>query len=114
MFRDQFEQYMKEEPETIDQKYIFIVDNSNLALSIFDAGFRAVALEEGKENLFDPESFCEYLTGLEFKGTCRLDYMYVPMCFTKKTNLYLSAFFRVTRQIEGGRNGGLFSQILPA
>ena len=94
MFRDQFEQYMKEEPETIDQKYIFIVDNSNLALSIFDAGFRAVALEEGKENLFDPESFCEYLTGLEFKGTCRLDYMYVPMCFTKKTNLYLAAFFR--------------------
>ena len=71
MFRDQFEQYMKEEPETIDQKYIFIVDNSNLALSIFDAGFRAVALEAGKENLFDPESFCEYLTGLEFKGTCR-------------------------------------------
>ena len=48
MFRDQFEQYMKEEPETIDQKYIFIVDNSNLALNIFDAGFRAVALEEGR------------------------------------------------------------------
>ena len=38
MFRDQFEQYMKEEPETIDQKYIFIVDNSNLALSIFGRG----------------------------------------------------------------------------
>ena len=46
MFRRLFEQYMRAEPETVDQKYIFIVDNSDLALSIADAGFQTVALEE--------------------------------------------------------------------
>ena len=52
MFRRLFEQYMRAEPETVDQKYIFIVDNSDLALSIADAGFQTVALEEENPNLF--------------------------------------------------------------
>ena len=33
MFRSLFEQCMKNEPETVDQKYIFIVDSSDIALS---------------------------------------------------------------------------------
>ena len=77
MFRRLFEQYMRTEPETVDQKYIFIVDNSDLALSIADAGFQTVALEEQTPNLFTLDSFCSYLAGLELKGTCMTDYMYV-------------------------------------
>ena len=46
MFRSLFEQYMRTEPETVDQKYIFIVDNSDLALSIADAGFQTVAWQD--------------------------------------------------------------------
>ena len=94
MFRSLFEQYMRTEPETVDQKYIFIVDNSDLALSIADAGFQTVALEEEKTNLFTLDSFCSYLAGLELKGTCMTDYMYVPACQTKKSNERLIECFR--------------------
>ncbi|SDK45100.1 phage/plasmid primase, P4 family, C-terminal domain-containing protein [Sarcina sp. DSM 11001] len=94
MFRRLFEQYMRTEPETVDQKYIFIVDNSDLALSIADAGFQTVALEEEKTNLFTLDSFCSYLAGLELKGTCMTDYMYVPACQTKKSNERLIECFR--------------------
>ena len=87
MFRRLFEQYMRTEPETVDQKYIFIVDNSDLALSIADAGFQTVALEEDNPNLFSLDSFCSYLAGLELKGTCMTDYMYVPACQTGKEAL---------------------------
>ena len=94
MFRSLFEQYMRTEPETVDQKYIFIVDNSDLALSIADAGFQTVALEEDNPNLFSLDSFCSYLAGLELKGTCMTDYMYVPACQIKKTNERLAECFR--------------------
>ena len=94
MFRRLFEQYMRTEPETVDQKYIFIVDNSDLALSIADAGFQTVALEEDNPNLFSLDSFCSYLAGLELKGTCMTDYMYVPACQTKKSNERLIECFR--------------------
>jgi len=94
MFRRLFEQYMRTEPETVDQKYIFIVDNSDLALSIADAGFQTVALEEDNPNLFSLDSFCSYLAGLELKGTCMTDYMYVPACQIKKTNERLAECFR--------------------
>ena len=94
MFRRLFEQYLRAEPETVDQKYIFIVDNSDLALSIADAGFQTVALEEQTPNLFTLDSFCSYLAGLELKGTCMTDYMYVPACQTKKSNERLAECFR--------------------
>ena len=94
MFRRLFEQYMRTEPETVDQKYIFIVDTSDLALSIADAGFQTVALEEENPNLFTLDSFCSYLAGLELKGTCMTDYMYVPACQTKKSNERLAECFR--------------------
>lgn len=94
MFRRLFEQYLRAEPETVDQKYIFIVDNSDLALSIADAGFQTVALEEENPNLFTLDSFCSYLAGLELKGTCMMDYMYVPACQIKKTNERLAECFR--------------------
>lgn len=92
MFRSLFEQCMRNEPETADQKYIFIVDSSDLALSIVDAGFNAVALEEENPNLFTLDSFCDYLAGLELKGTCMMDYMYVPACQTRKANERLIEF----------------------
>ncbi|MBQ7370350.1 MAG: DNA primase, partial [Blautia sp.] len=94
MNRKIFENYMHTEPDTLDKKYMFIVDNIDLALSIIDAGFSVVVLQEDGEAFFSPDGLMEYLNSIAFRGTCRMDYMYVPACSTKKTNDTLAEFLR--------------------
>ena len=89
-----FENYMHTEPETLDKKYMFIVDNINLACSIIDAGFCAVALQEGNEGFFSLETFMEYMDSIAFLGTYRMNYMYVPACSMKAENDELAEYFR--------------------
>ena len=94
MNRKIFENYMHTEPDTMDKKYMFIVDNIDLALSIIDAGFSVVALQEDSDAFFSPDGLMEYLNSIAFLGTCRMDYMYVPACSTKKANDTLAEFFK--------------------
>lgn len=94
MNRKIFENCMHTEPDTMDKKYMFIVDNIDLALSIIDAGFSVVALQEDSDAFFSPDGLMEYLNSIAFLGTCRMDYMYVPACSTKKANVILAEFFK--------------------
>ncbi|MBR1390535.1 MAG: hypothetical protein IJ567_03670 [Lachnospiraceae bacterium] len=89
-----FETYMHTEPDSVDKKYMFIVDNADLALSIIDAGFCAVAILENREGFFNLEGLLEYLQSIAFLGTCRMDYLFVPACSTKKQNDQLEEYFR--------------------
>lgn len=73
MNRKIFENYMHTEPDTMDKKYMFIVDNIDLALSIIDAGFSVVALQEDSDAFFSPDGLMEYLNSIAFLGTCRMD-----------------------------------------
>ena len=88
-----FENYMHTEPDTLDKKYLFIVDNINLALSIIDAGFSTVVLQE-EEGYFSLDGLIAYLSSIASRGTCRMDYMYVPACSTKTANDTLAKFFK--------------------
>lgn len=93
MNRKIFENYMHTEPDTLDKKYLFIVDNINLALSIIDAGFSTVVLQE-EEGYFSLDGLIDYLSSIASRGTCRMDYMYVPACSTKTANNTLAEFFK--------------------
>ena len=95
MNRKMFEAMMHAEPENPDRRYVFIVDNENLAMFIFLAGFSAVLLQqEQDEYYFDAEGLVDYLRSLELRGTNRMDYLYVPACSTKKQNDLLTEYFK--------------------
>lgn len=95
MNRKIFENYMHTEPDALDKKYMFIVDNIDLGLSIIDAGFRVVVLQEDSDGFFSTEGLMEYLNSIAFQGTCRTDYMFVPALSAKNANDALAEFFKV-------------------
>lgn len=88
-----FEQYMKEEPDSLRHRYLFLVDNKDLGLNIAAAGYGSAALLEDKEGYFSPESLIQYIESIEFRGTCLSSYIFVPACSTKKINDLLADFF---------------------
>lgn len=51
MNKNFLEHYMKTKPETDEQKYIFLVDNQDLAFSLIGAGFLTVALLPAKTDI---------------------------------------------------------------
>ena len=44
MNKNFLEHYMKTKPETLEQKYLFLVDDQELAFAVIAAGYYAVAL----------------------------------------------------------------------
>ena len=86
---------MKMEPETPEQKYMFIVDNRELAEAISCVWFPAVPILDysSNENDFTLESFLEYLNSIAFSGTCHMDYVYVTACSSKTVNHTLENYF---------------------
>lgn len=76
--------YMATKPQTKEQKYIFLVDNENLALNIVASGYRAIAVISGSEAYYSMYSFLEYMDEIAFQGTYRSDYCYIPSCSAKK------------------------------
>lgn len=93
MNRKIFENFMHTEPESEEARYMFVVDNADLALNILAAGFRSVAVLEDREGFFNLEELKEYLSSRELLGSCRMDHVYVSACGTKKMNRELDRFF---------------------
>ena len=85
---------MVTKPQTKEQKYIFLVDNENLAMNIVASGYQAIALISGSEAYYSMYSFLEYMDEIAFQGTYRSDYCYIPSCFIKKTNDTLEEYFK--------------------
>ena len=85
---------MATKPQTKEQKYIFLVDNENLALNIVASGYRAIAVISGSEAYYSMYSFLEYMDEIAFQGTYRSDYCYIPSCSAKKTNDTLEGYFK--------------------
>jgi len=88
-----FESFMHTEPKSTEERYLFVVDNADLALNILGAGFRSVAILEDWEGFFSFEEFRDYLGSTELLGSCRMDHIYVSACGTKKKNQQLDKFF---------------------
>ena len=90
-----FLHYMENEPTNAKEKYIFIVDNEEIAQSIILAGFKSVFLaNEDSEYQYSIDTFLNYLDEIAYKGKCRTDYVYIPACSTKKANDTLEDYFK--------------------
>lgn len=85
---------MTTEPKTTEQKYIFLVDNENIAMNIVASGYLAVTLIPDNDAYYSIDSFLMYMNEIAFMGKCRSDYCYVPACASKKANDILEAYFK--------------------
>lgn len=86
--------YMTTEPKTTEQKYIFLVDNENIAMNIVASGYLSVTLIPDNDAYYSIDSFLMYMDEIAFMGKCRSDYCYVPACASKKANDILEAYFK--------------------
>lgn len=95
MYKAFFVHYMDMQPTSAMDKYIFIVDNTEIAQSIMLVGFKSVFLaNEDSEYQYSIDTFLNYLDEITYKGKCRTDYVYIPACSTKKTNDTLEEYFK--------------------
>lgn len=64
--------YMETEPEGTAEKYIFLVDNQDIAMNIVMSGYQALYLgQEDDEYYFSVNSFIEDMRSIQFHGTCQ-------------------------------------------
>jgi P4 family phage/plasmid primase-like protien len=94
MNKNFFKQYMATQPASDEQKYIFMVDEQNLAFNIIAAGYQSVALLPDTDGYFSIDTLQEYMTDIAFQGKCRSDYCYIPACSTKKANDCLECYLK--------------------
>lgn len=79
--------YMETEPEGTSKKYIFLVDNQDIAMNIVMSGYQALYLgQEDDGYYFSVNSFIEDMRSIQFHGTCQSAYHYVAACTTKWMN----------------------------
>ena len=67
MNKNFLEHYMKTKPETNEQKYLFLVDNQDMAFAIISAGYPAVTLLYGQDAYHSADSFIEYMDKISLK-----------------------------------------------
>ena len=84
---------MKTTPETAEQKYLFLVDNQELAFAIVCAGFSSTTLLSNERGYYDVDNFIKYMDEISCTGTYQTDYIYVPACFNKQSNDILEQYF---------------------
>ena len=83
---------MKTKPETTEQKYLFLVDNLDIAYALIYAGYPAIFLINRSDAYHSVDSFIEYMDEIACTGTCQMDYVYVPACSSKKINDLLEVY----------------------
>lgn len=94
MNKNFLEHYMKTKPDTNEQKYLFLVDNIDLAFALISAGYPAVTLVYGHQGYHDINTFLDYMDEITCTGTYQMDYIYVPACSGKKMNDALEQYFQ--------------------
>lgn len=93
--------YMETEPEGTSKKYIFLVDNQDIAMNIVISGYQALYLgQEDDGYYFSVNSFIEDMRSIQFHGTCQSAYHYVAACTTKWMNNRILEFCK-----ESGLDG---------
>ncbi len=90
-----FEHYVSAKPTNAKEKYIFIVDNEEIAQSIILVGFKSVFLaNEDSEYQYSVDTFLNYLDETICKEKNRRSYTYISACLTKRTNDTLEEYFK--------------------
>ena len=66
---------METEPEGTSKKYIFLVDNQDIAMNIVMSGYQALYLvQEDDGYYFSADSFIEEMRAIQFTGSCQCAY----------------------------------------
>ena len=105
MNKKAFEIFMSNEPEKPSDRYMFLVDSKALSERIVLVGYRSTPIlsyDTGGE-CYTLETFMEYMTSLDCKGTCRADHIYVVACSMKSVNDALSSY--LSSQLLSFRSG---------
>ena len=78
---------METEPEGTAKKYIFLLDNQDIAMNIVMADYQALYIgQEDNQYYFNVDSFIEEMSEIQFCGSCQSSYHYVAACTTKWMN----------------------------
>ena len=83
MYKALLQFYMKQNPKNTEEKYVFITDNKDMAGAIVSLQFKALFLAYNEQDEFTPDSFIAYMNEIEFEGTSRSSFVYVPACGNK-------------------------------
>ncbi len=79
--------YMETEPEGTAQKYIFPVDNQEIALNIIISGYQSLYLvQEEEDGYYSIDGFVDEMRSMQFQGSCQSSYHYVAACTVKWMN----------------------------
>lgn len=87
MNRKFLKHYMETEPEGTAQKYIFLVDNQEIALNIIISGYQSLYLvQEEEDGYYSIDGFVDEMRSMQFQGSCQSSYYYVAACTVKWMN----------------------------
>ena len=87
MNRKFLKHYMETEPEGTAQKYIFLVDNQEIALNIIISGYQSLYLvQEEEDGYYSIDGFVDEMRSMQFQGSCQSSYHYVAACTVKWMN----------------------------
>lgn len=78
---------METEPESTAKKYIFLVDNQDIAMNIVMSGYQALYLgQKEEEGYYSIDGFVGEMRSMQFQGSCQSSYHYVAACTVKWMN----------------------------
>lgn len=89
-----FEQYMHTEPLSPENKYLFLVDNQDIAFAILAAGYQPTLLLPDDDAFYSLDSFLDHMDEIALTGTYQIDYYYIPACSSKRINDELEQYFK--------------------
>ena len=95
--------YMETEPEGTAKKYIFLVDNQDIAMNIVMSGYQALYLgQQEEEGCYSIDGFVGEMRSVQFQGSCQSPYHYVAACTVKWMNDRILEFCKDAARIEKG------------
>ncbi|MDO5391000.1 MAG: phage/plasmid primase, P4 family [Eubacteriales bacterium] len=79
---------LKNSPQSLRKKYIFINDNRRICEGIATVGFYPLYIAQSQEDatFFTADELCKYIWDIANTGSCIMEYVFVLACYRKKTN----------------------------
>lgn len=81
-----FERMIEKEPQNIKEKYVFIVDNKEIAMAVLALKFNVICLNAKDKGFFSLNDFSQYVSSMAYKGKFLNNYVYVLACSSTKAN----------------------------
>lgn len=88
MNKKMFEAWVRDTPPTVSASYLFVVDNTDIAINILSLNMRCIYLDAENEDCFSVDGLIDYLKGHAetFEGVMLNGYHFVLSCFSRQSN----------------------------